>query len=383
MRTLIVAFLLAVGIAAVMTPLVLHLSRRLRLYDVPDGVRKIHTREIPRTGGVAIAAGFFAPLIGLLFYTNTFSIQLLSNQTRMLGFIVGALAILALGVVDDLRGLGAWSKLSVQFAVAALLWVCGVSFDQFKIFGTTIELGLWSLPITMIWVAGIINAMNLIDGLDGLAGGVAFFASASLFIVAALDGNLILGLFAACLAGSVLGFLLYNFSPALIFMGDAGSMTMGYVFAAAGLWSTGKRATTVALLLPLVALGVPIIDTLFAIFRRTIRGQSPFSSDRGHIHHRLLDAGYTQRQAVLILYGVCVTLTVVAVAVHSADDPVIGLVLLALVGAAALVVRAVGLRRAMLRSRGPAAPPAPEPPCTEEPPGAAGRGSASDGQAVP
>lgn len=330
MRTQIVAFFLSIGIAALVTPLVLRLSRKLGLYDVPDGGRKIHDVPVPRIGGLAIAAGFAAPLIGLLFYTNTYAVELRVEEARIASFFVGFAAILGLGIYDDLRGLGAWSKLTVQCSVGVLLWAGGLSFDTVQILGETYSFGILSLPMTVVWVAAIVNAMNLIDGLDGLAGGVAFFASVSLFVIAWLDQNTILALFGACLAGASLGFLLYNFEPALIFMGDSGSMAIGYVFASAALWDWGKRATAMALILPIIALGLPIFDTIFAFGRRALAGRSPFSSDRGHIHHRLLDAGFSHRQSVLMLYLVCAVLTGVVVVVRATDDPTWGAVMVGL-----------------------------------------------------
>ncbi|MEY3013328.1 MAG: hypothetical protein RIT45_2063, partial [Pseudomonadota bacterium] len=215
---------------------------------------------------------------------------------------------------------------------------------KISILGTTFEIGALSLPLTLLWVAALVNAMNLIDGLDGLAAGVAFFASFSLFVIALVDGNVMLATFTASLAGAVLGFLLYNFSPALIFMGDTGSMVLGYVFAACGLWATSKRSTALSLLLPAVALGVPLFDTAFAFTRRALTGRSPFSSDRGHIHHRLLDLGLTQRQVVLGLYLVCVVLAATAVIIRVTDDLRYGAVLVA------LIIAMVGAGRA-LRSR--------------------------------
>jgi len=342
-RTQVVAFFLSIGIASLMTPVVLRLSKRLGFYDVPDGERKIHEDPIPRLGGIAIAAGFLAPLVGLLFYTNNYSHQLKDEELRLLSFFLGFLMIFGLGLYDDLKGVGAWPKLTVQILVGVVLWYGGLSFSGMKIFGFNIDMGAFSLPVTVIWVAAVVNAMNLIDGLDGLAGGVAFFASVSLFTIAWLDGFPILALFGACLAGASLGFLLYNFEPAMIFMGDSGSMTIGYVFASAALWDWGKRATAMALILPIIALGLPIFDTVFAFMRRALSGRSPFSSDRGHIHHRLLDSGLSHRSSVLILYLVCALLTASVIAIRMTEDPTWGAVVLAL----AVFIFAGG--RAMIR----------------------------------
>jgi UDP-GlcNAc:undecaprenyl-phosphate/decaprenyl-phosphate GlcNAc-1-phosphate transferase len=348
-RTFLVAFLLGLGVSSLATPLVLRFARARKLFDVPDGARKIHARAIPRLGGVAITAGFVVPLLAVLFAPNRLGAALHADTDRLIAFIVGMAGIVGLGIVDDLKGVGAWGKLSVQATVGVVLWWGGLSFDQITVLDHPIELGVLSLPFTIIWVAALVNAMNLIDGLDGLAAGVAFFAAFSLFTIALIDNNAILALFAAALAGSVLGFLLYNFSPALIFMGDTGSMTIGYIFAACALWSTSKRSTALSLLLPVVALGVPVLDTLFAFARRALTGRSPFSSDRGHIHHRLLDVGMTQGQAVLALYTVCVVLSVGAIVIRTTDDLRYGGVLIALLGALAAVSRT--FRSQILRSR--------------------------------
>ncbi len=313
MRTYLVSFLMSLGISAMSTPAVLHLARRWQLFDPPDGVRKIHIDPTPRMGGIAIAAGFLGPIIALLFVRNLFADELRHDITRMAAFLLGMLTILGLGIYDDLRGCGAWSKLAVQTAVAVMLWQAGLRIETVSFSGVSYDLGLASLPLTIVWVAGIINAMNLIDGLDGLAAGVGFFAAVALFSNALNDAVPLLALFATAIGGSLLGFLFYNFSPALIFMGDSGSMSIGYVFATAALWSASKRSTALALLLPVLSLGLPVADTIIAFTRRSLHGQSPFQSDRKHIHHRLLDLGLSQRQAVLVLYLVCGLLTGVAV----------------------------------------------------------------------
>lgn len=317
MRTYLVAFLTALGITSLVTPAVLRLSRRWQLFDSPDGERKVHDTPIPRTGGIGIAAGFYAPLAGLLFVQNVFAAELKESSARITAFFGGALAVLALGVWDDLRGLNAWWKLSVQLLVGGVLWQAGLRFDEISVLGTSYSFGMASLPLTLLWVAGCINAFNLIDGLDGLAAGVGLFAAVALFGNALMDGNVLLVLFASALAGALLGFLAYNFSPALIFMGDSGSMTIGYVFAAASLWSYAKRSTALALLLPVLAMALPLGDTAFAFVRRLASGRSPFSSDRSHIHHRLMAAGLSHRRTVLTLYLVCTLLTCLVLLLRS------------------------------------------------------------------
>jgi len=329
MRTLVIAALLSLGITALLTPLVWRTAMRLGFFDAPDGDRKIHTRPIPRLGGIAIAAGVFAPLIGLLIYNNYYSLCLASEPARFAAFFVGAAAILGLGLYDDVVGANAWKKLLVQVSVGTVLYFGGLQFSGFSLLGYQVELGLWALPFTIIWVVAIINAMNLIDGLDGLAAGVAFIAAATLFATSVMDDNYLLALFAAAIGGSMLGFLFYNFAPALIFMGDAGSLFVGYVFAVASLWTTAKTTTLIATLVPMLALGLPLTDTAFAFARRIVAHRSPFTSDRQHLHHRLLAAGYNQRQAVLILYGICVCLALGALVLKENQDPAFAAVLVA------------------------------------------------------
>ncbi len=366
MRSFLVAFLLAFGASSLATPLVLHAARRLQLFDKPDGVRKIHTSMTPRLGGIAIAFGFILPIIGLLFYGNSFSMELSRDPLRLTAFLGGAAAILLLGLVDDTRGVGAWGKLTVQSGVGVALWYGGLSFDDMTLFGVHFEFGALSLPVTVIWVAGIINAMNLIDGLDGLAAGVAFFASLSLFTISLMNNDLMLALFAAAIAGSVLGFLLYNFNPALIFMGDSGSMTIGYLFAACALWSASKRSTAISLALPILALGLPIFDTLFAFARRAVAGRSPFESDRGHIHHRLVDAGMSHRQAVLLLYLLCCTLTGATILVRADGDLSYGIGVLSLTLAVVVALRTLRTQLGPHAKRNqPPLAPQPEPPAAK------------------
>lgn len=350
-KSYIVAFLISLGITALLTPLILRLSIRFGWYDQPDGERKIHRRPIPRTGGIAIAAGFLAPLAGLLLYSNDFSGALESDSLRLSAFFAGALAILGLGIYDDVKGVGAWGKLSVQCLVALGIWYSGLRVDSIAILGTTIDLGVWSLPLTVLWIAAIINALNLIDGLDGLAAGVTVLAAGSLFAISLLDGHDLLALFAIALAGSACGFLFYNFSPALIFMGDSGSMTIGYAFATAALWSAAKRSTLLALSLPVLALGLPIADTAFAFLRRIWQRKSPFQSDRGHMHHRLLDSGMSDRQAVLALYSICLVLAVGSVYLRMTEDLSVGLATVGISIAVFVGVRALRNRQQRLRDR--------------------------------
>jgi UDP-GlcNAc:undecaprenyl-phosphate GlcNAc-1-phosphate transferase len=332
------------AVAAALTPAVRLFALRRGLLDHALGARKIHGKAVPRLGGLAIVGGFYAPLCALLVYRTGLGFMLFADRARLLGLLGGGLAIAALGLVDDLRGLGAGLKLLVQLSVALVLYQLGFRIEHLATpWGVPVELGVLSLPITLLWIAGVVNAMNLIDGLDGLAGGVALFALGTTFAVAVFRAEPLMALFAAALAGSVAGFLFYNFNPASIFMGDTGSMFLGFILAASSIWTHQKSSTAVALLVPVVALGLPIADTLLAILRRALRGQPLFSADREHIHHRLLALGLSHRQAVLVLYGACVVLGVAALLLSFANSAQTAAVLSVLSLVGFFAVRRLGL----------------------------------------
>jgi UDP-GlcNAc:undecaprenyl-phosphate GlcNAc-1-phosphate transferase len=279
------------------------------LFDDHVAARKIHGRPIPRLGGIAIAAGFFTPLLALLIEASGVGGQFYASSRKASAFLLGGLAICALGLFDDIRGSGAGKKFLAQFAIAGALYYVGFRIDVLSLpFVGAVSLGPLSLVFTLLWIVGVINAMNLIDGLDGLAAGVGLFGVATTFVMAASRNDAIMMLFMAGLGGSLLGFLVYNFNPASIFMGDTGSMFIGYVLAVGSIQTSQKSSTAVAILIPVVALGVPIADTLLAMIRRAVRHRPMFSADRAHIHHKLIDLGLTQKQAVLILYGASILL---------------------------------------------------------------------------
>ena len=347
MRTAGVAFLFSMAVAAALTPAVRLFALRRGLLDHAISARKIHGKPIPRLGGIAIVGGFYAPLLGLLVYRTGLGFFLFADRARLAGLLGGGLAIAALGLVDDLRGLGAPLKLLVQLSIALCLYQLGFRIEHFATpWGAPVPLGVLSLPFTLLWMTGVVNAMNLIDGLDGLAGGVALFALGTTFSIAFFRGEPIMALFAAALAGSVSGFLFYNFNPASIFMGDTGSMFLGFVLAASSIWTNQKSSTAVAILVPVVALGLPIADTLLAIIRRALRGRPLFSADREHIHHRLLALGLSQRQAVLVLYATCGVLGSAALLLSFANSAQTAVVLSALSLVGFFAVRRLGLLRA-------------------------------------
>jgi UDP-GlcNAc:undecaprenyl-phosphate GlcNAc-1-phosphate transferase len=346
MRSAAVAFILSIVCGAILTPLVRRFAHHIGALDHALSSRKIHGRPVPRLGGVAIVLAFYAPLVGLLLFHSGVSQMFLAEREKAIGLFVGGLAIALLGVYDDLRGAGAGKKFLVQFAVAGLMYALGYRIESLaNPFGTELQLGWASLPFTLVWIVGVINALNLIDGLDGLAGGVALVAVLTTFLISLQRGHPLMVLFSGALAGAILGFLFYNFNPATIFMGDTGSMFLGFVLATSAIQTNQKSSTAVAVLIPGIALGLPIMDTLLAMGRRALRGRPIFQADKEHIHHRLLARGLTHRQAVLVLYGFCVFLGAVALVLTYANSIQSAFLLLALGIVAFVALRALGYMR--------------------------------------
>jgi UDP-GlcNAc:undecaprenyl-phosphate GlcNAc-1-phosphate transferase len=305
----------AILIAAMLTPIVRRFAVAVGAVDVPGG-RRIHVTATPRLGGVAIVVAYLTAVLATL---SAWAVQNHADGWKPLGAFLGAGILIALaGALDDIRALGAKKKLFVQCVAASIAWAGGVRIVSTLAvpgFGH-VEIGTpLSYVATLVWIVAFINAINLIDGLDGLAGGVAFFAAVTNLVVAVVTGNWLAAILNAALGGAVLGFLFYNFNPATIFMGDTGSMFLGYALGAAALMSGGqKESTVVSLLVPVIALGVPFTDTLLATVRRVLAKRSIFAADREHLHHRLLDLGLTHRRVVLILYACSLLLCVAALA---------------------------------------------------------------------
>jgi UDP-GlcNAc:undecaprenyl-phosphate GlcNAc-1-phosphate transferase len=339
-RHAILALFIALVAVAAATPVVRLVAVRLGAVAEPGG-RHIHRTVIPRLGGLAIAFGFFVAMTGVWFLAPSLRDDLQGPGLRTLGVVAGALAMTAVGAIDDTKGIRALYKLGLQVVVAVFAFGCGLRIDgvHLPIFGD-IALYWMALPVTILWIVGIINAVNLIDGLDGLAAGVVFFAATTNLVVAWLGGSVPGAVVSAAIAGSVLGFLFYNFNPARIFMGDSGSYFLGFVIATSSLGA--KASTAVSLLVPVLALGVPIFDTLFAMVRRVLERRSVFSPDRGHIHHRLLDMGLTHRRAVVIIYAVCAVFTLSAIGVSLGRAWQVGAALFGATAALVGLVRFVG-----------------------------------------
>lgn len=302
MKIYLTAFIIALGVAYLVTPFVQRLAVRWGAVDKPDE-RKVHTGIIPRLGGLAIYAGFLVSVLASAHVT-----------LELFGILAGGTAILLLGVIDDIYQIPAKVKLAGQIAAASVLLLFDIRIDWItNPLGSMVYLDLWAIPITLIWVVSLTNTLNLIDGLDGLAAGVSIIAAVTIFLMAVAQNFALVAVLTAALAGSALGFLYFNFSPARIFMGDTGSMFLGYMLAAVSVVGTVKSAATIALIVPMVALGLPILDTACAIIRRFNLGQPIFKPDRGHLHHRLLDMGLSQKQVVLLLYLVSILLGMSAI----------------------------------------------------------------------
>lgn len=305
------AFIIAVGMALLVTPGVIYLAKKTGALDKPDA-RKVHKDPIPRIGGLGIYLAFMAAMGAVLFMVPVDA----EVRQEIMGLMVSGTIIVIIGLVDDYTNLPAKVKLLGQILAACVL-VLGfdVRIDFITDpFGDYLFLEFLAVPATLFWIVGLTNTVNLIDGLDGLAAGVSSIAAVTIFLVALQQGFMLVAVLTAALAGAAIGFLYYNFNPARIFMGDTGSMFLGFMLAGISVIGAVKSAATIALIVPILALGLPIMDTTFAIVRRYRGGVPIFKPDKGHLHHRLLDLGFTQRQAVLLMYVISALLGLSAVA---------------------------------------------------------------------
>ncbi len=308
---LFAAFATAFLLSLAFSPVAIKLAPKIGAMDIPKDGRRMHTKAMPRFGGMAIFIGTIASLI-------IFAWQ----NEKILPVIIGGTLIYILGVVDDLKNLPAKVKFGAQLLVAVLMYAMGLRIqfitDYFGEgvlhFGAAV-----CFIVTILWIVGITNTINLIDGLDGLAAGTAAISSLSIAYVAYIHGNqygmMIVCLAMLALAGSCLGFLPFNFYPAKIFMGDGGSLFLGFMIAALSVVGPLKRSTIIAVVVPVIVLGIPIFDTFFAIFRRMVNRRPIMEADKGHLHHRLMALGYGQRRAVLMLYGISAIMGMAAVLV--------------------------------------------------------------------
>lgn len=291
-----ILILISAILSLITTPFVKKLAVKIKAIDIPKDERRVHKKPIPLLGGLAIYVAFIVTLIlkkGML-------------ESSEIGIIAGATIIVAGGVIDDMRELKPFTKLCFQIAAAICLLLSGVSItvltNPFDNINGLVHINWFYVPFTLFWVVGITNALNLIDGLDGLAAGVALISTTTIFVIALIHGRTEAAILTSILGGSIIGFLPYNFNPASIFMGDTGAQLLGFLLAAISMEGTIKSATAFAVSVPILALGLPIYDTIFAIIRRKVNGKPMSQGDRGHLHHRLLDLGLSQRQVVIIMY---------------------------------------------------------------------------------
>jgi UDP-GlcNAc:undecaprenyl-phosphate/decaprenyl-phosphate GlcNAc-1-phosphate transferase len=329
MKSEVVACLVALLLSVFVTPIVRLLALRIGAVSTPGG-RHVHGRTVPRLGGVALAIAWTVPVLA---FSLQDSATLASHKKlyQLLALLLGGVVICSVGAFDDARTIRPLSKLAAQVVVATFAFAFGFQIQAISLpVVGSLQMGIFALPVTVLWIVGVTNAVNLIDGLDGLAAGVSFFAAFTSFVIASISGSTSVALMMAALMGALVGFLFFNFNPARIFMGDSGSYFLGFILATTSL-SGGlqqKASTAVSLLVPVLALGVPIFDTLFSMLRRLLERRPIFAPDRGHVHHRLLDLGLTHRRAVIFLYGISSLLAAGAIAVSLGRSWHIGVALL-------------------------------------------------------
>ena len=327
------ALVLAAGISFIATPLVKQLAYKVGAVDVPKDNRRMHKVPIPRLGGLAI---FLAFMLSVLIFAE------IDLETK--GILLGAVMIVILGVLDDIMALPALPKFLVQIAAAVVVVLhgCRIEFLSNPVPGdaTYLQLPEWvSIALTIIWIVAITNAVNFIDGLDGLAVGVSGISAATMLVVAIIVAENNIAIIMAALLGACLGFIPYNFNPAKIFMGDTGSTFLGFILATVSIQGLFKLYAIISFAVPFLILGIPIFDICFAIIRRVAKGQNPMQADRGHVHHRLIDMGFSQKQSVAITYMLTAILGLAAVVLTSSGE-VKALILIGTV----FVVGAVGCR---------------------------------------
>jgi len=321
MPNLWLGMIIALATALAATPLTIWLARKLHVVDIPDE-RKVHSGAVPRMGGVAIYGAFVLGTLALGLYTRPVA-----------ALLIACSIVMFVGWVDDVRGISPKVKLLGQ-VLASLVLIKGGFYVQFItnpfIDGGLISLGIFTIPVTILWLVGISNAVNLIDGLDGLSAGVSAIAALTMTIVCFVQGQIQTAALAAVLAAAAFGFLRYNFHPARTFMGDCGSLFLGFTLGALAIMGLSKGATIVSIFIPFIIMGIPIFDTFFAIIRRIFLHKPIFEADKGHLHHSLLSLGLNQRQTVLIIYAISAVmgLSAVLLAVLTSAQAIILLIIL-------------------------------------------------------
>jgi UDP-GlcNAc:undecaprenyl-phosphate GlcNAc-1-phosphate transferase len=339
-KTYFALFLIATFASLIITPLIRRLCERFKLLDVPADGRRVHTSAIPRLGGVAIYLSLLLALLSLLFVSNLVTESLHFYTPVLLKILVPSSLVLLLGIYDDLRGANAVVKFVSLGLIASLFYAMGGRIGVLAI----PFVGMVHLPavigflLTVFWLVAISNAFNLIDGMDGLATGAALFSSIVILVVALSGGHLVMTVMTIVICGALAGFLRYNFNPASIFLGDSGALFVGFLLAALSLMGAQKATTAIAVITPILAFGLPVVDTSVTMVRRLIGGRPIFQGDGEHIHHMLLARGWSQRRVVLILYSVCAIFGLLAALSTKTSSPMTGFVLFVIAVASIVAV---------------------------------------------
>ena len=302
MKTYLFVYLGSALLAVLVTPLVIFIARCLKVADHPS-VRTVHKKPVPRIGGVPIFISMMSLVVPVLFLSNVIGDRFRDILPQVIVLLSAAAVISLVGLVDDIKGLRARFKLLAQLAAAIVICAAGIRINSVRIADWLIlDFGWFSWPLTIFWIVGVTNAVNIIDGLDGLAAGISAITCGVIAVLAVHFGQPVMAVLMLAILGSLTGFLFFNFNPARIFMGDSGSMFLGFVLASSSVMCAAKSEALVGLALPVVALGIPIFDTLFSMLRRFLERRSMFAPDRSHFHHRLLDLGLSQRHVVIVMY---------------------------------------------------------------------------------
>src|ERR1700687_2348233 len=344
MHTYFALFLIATFASLVLTPLIRRLCERFNLLDVPLDGRRMHSKAMPRLGGVAIYLACVIALSTLPFLDNMLTQTLRIFTAEIFVALIPATLVMFLGIYDDLRGTNATVKFAALGLIATLFFVMGGRIEVLSIpfIGSVHLPATISFLITVFWLVGIANAFNLIDGMDGLATGAALFSSLVILAISFAQGQPLMIVFSLILCGALAGFLRYNFNPASIFLGDSGALFVGFSLAALSILGSQKASTAVAVAIPILAFGLPVVDTGVSIARRFLSAKPIFKGDREHIHHMLLDRGWSQRRVALVLYGVSALFALLAMLFVNSGNALTAVVLF-VVGVA--VVLALGQLR--------------------------------------
>ena len=324
---LIGVFLGAVLISFVLTRAVRNIANSHGWVAAPSSTRHIHSAPVPRLGGIAVFGAFSLVAGCLILIPKALGLGSLLSARTFACILGPATLVFLLGLYDDVRPLKAYVKFSVQALAGAMLFFGGFGVFQVPLFFGSDTFGWLALPLTILWVLWITNAFNLLDGVDGLASGSALFSTLTVFVISLVSGNFLISSLTLALAGAILGFLRFNFNPATIFLGDCGSLFIGFMLSALALAGSQKAPTLVAVAIPVVSFGLPVLETVLSVIRRFLSGQPLFTADHGHIHHKLLERGFSQRQVVFILYAASAICGMLSLFLLYPSGPTVGVVL--------------------------------------------------------